>query len=187
MVKSKSVQAGTNELALLAAMEAIKLYKKEEKEHSKRNALRNTGLLMSRYIELSEHYENIKYRATEIKEEIEPIDFKSVSREDIIIDSIKRSKIRTMIILSQINSAVKFLEVSMKQRGEAEKCEVLRRLYMDPEKRDMKYHNRVLEVVEEMAEQGKPCSESSVKRWSSEMLDELSVKLFGVDGLKLDI
>ena len=184
---NRSGYMNSKELAVEAAKEAIKLFKKEEKEKNKRNRLHNTGLLMSKYIELQEHYETIKYRATEIEEDLEPVDFKAITQDDIIIDSIKRSKIRTMIILSQINSAVKLLEASMKQKNESEKCEVLRRLYMDPSKKDLKFNAKVKEVAENMTAAGIPCSESTVRRWSNEMLNELSVKLFGVDGLRMDI
>lgn len=184
---NKSGYINSHELAVDAAREAIKLYKREEKDKVKKDRLHNTGLLMSRYVELAEHYENIRYKATEIEEDLEPTDFKAVTQDDIIIDSIKRSKIRTMIILSQINSAVKFLEVSMKQRNEKEKCEAFKRLYMDAGKKDMKFYVKIKTVVTDMTNAGMPCSESTVRRWSSEMLDELSIKLFGVDGLRLDI
>ena len=187
MSKNRSGYLNAKDLAVEAAQEAIKLYKKEEKDRSRKDAFHNTGLLMSKYIELVEHYENIKYRSSEIEDLFDAQTFEDTTQDDIIIQSIKRSKIRTMIIISQINTTVKLLEVSMKEKGETEKYEAVKLLYMDPAKKELKYYQRVKLVVEEMTVRGIPCSDSSVRRWSNEMLNELSVKLFGVDGLRIDI
>lgn len=175
------------EVAREVARETYKLCKKEDSDKAKKSKLHNTGLLMNKYCELKAHYENIKYKASDIADDLVSLDFDSATQDDIIIHSIKRSKIRTMIIISQIDSCVKLLEASMKEKNELEKIEAIKRLYMDDFVKELKFYVRVQVVAKDMTEAGMPCSESSVRRWSNEMLNELSVKLFGVDGLRMDI
>jgi Zn-dependent metalloprotease len=85
-------------------------------------------------------------------------------------------------MIRQIESAMELLKKDMKNKNETEKAAVIEKLYMDRSKKEYKYNQRVKVVAEELN-----CSESSVRRWANEMLTELSVKLFGVDGLRLEL
>ena len=186
MSNNKSGMVNVDDHARQIALEAVKIYRQQEKDKKRRNSLYNIGKLMAHYIDFVDHYENIKYRASDINDDLYVLLRKDLDEDDISIKSIKRSKARTMIMISQINTAMHMLEVSMSERQETEKAEVVKRLYMDRSKKDISFNKKVLMVVEEMRIIGKPCSESSVKRWNNEMLDELAIRLFGVDGLKLD-
>lgn len=182
----------TRAFAEQVAKEVYKMCKKEERMKTRSNWLHNTGLLMIRYCELKEHYENIKYKASDVielmvDEYLDPDDLHLVNQDDVVIHSIKKSKVRTFIVISQIEACIEILEAAMRKRGQIEKIKVLKRLYMNDELKDIKFNERVKLVSEQMTEEGMPCSESSVRRWANEMLNEISVKLFGVDGLKLDI
>ena len=70
----------------------------------------------------------------------------------------------------------------MKCKKEPEKYHVFEALYLDRRTKEMKFNIRIKLVAEAMF-----ISESSARRWNTEMLNKLAVKLFGVDGLRLDI
>jgi len=55
-------------------------------------------------------------------------------------------------------------------------------LYFKKELKDLKFNSRVSKVAELLN-----CSESSVRRWNNEVLKKLSVMLFGVDGMRIDL
>ncbi len=179
---AKSGMINVNEIAREAALEAIKIYKQQEKEKVRKTRLHNTGLLLENYLGFVDHYEKIKYRASDIQEELDEVELDMVKMDDIIIQSIKRSKIRTKIMINQIETTMAMIQAKMAAKGEEEKSKVVKLLYMDRSKRNIKFNQRVKIIAEEIH-----CSESSVRRWNSEMLNEFSVILFGVDGLRLDV
>lgn len=166
-----------------SALEALREFKKEERDKVRRGRLRNTRLLMDNYLEFIEHYDNIKSSTSELCEEFEnDISFDDADMGDIIINSIKRTKMRTRVMIRHIETTVGMLKDDMIAKGEPEKCEVVELLYMDSCKKDFKFNYKVELVAQQIN-----CHEGTVRRWNNEMLDKLSVKLFGVDGLKLDI
>ena len=172
----------TKESVREIAFEVLKLYKQEEKNNVKKARFRNTGLLLNHYIDFVDHYENIKYKASDIQNELDLIESKMIEIDDIYIQSIKRSKIRTKIIVHHIEAAIDMLKSKMKNKNEPEKYDIIERLYMDRNIIDMKFNARIKFVSDSCN-----CSESSARRWNSEMLNELSVLLFGVDGLRLEL
>jgi hypothetical protein len=166
-----------------AALEALREHQKAERDTVRRTRFHNTRLLMDHYLELVEHYENIKASASEVQDEFdEDLTFDSINMDDIIINAIKRTKIRTRVMIRQIETVVAALKADMEAKGEPEKFDVIELLYMDTSKKDTKFANRVDMVADEIN-----CSPGTVRRWNNEMLDKLAIKLFGVDGLRLDI
>jgi hypothetical protein len=182
MSKNKAGYINTSELAREAALEALREFRKEERAKVKKTRFHNTGLLMDHYLEFIDYYEKIKCRASDIVEDLDPEDADMIEQDDIIIYSIKRSKIRTKIMINQIDAAVAMVHAQTLARNEKEKYKVIELLYMDRNKQNIRYNQRIQMVAEEIS-----CSESSVRRWSSEMLNEISEKLFGVDGLRLEL
>ena len=166
-----------------AALEALREYRKEEREKVRKGRLRNTRLLMDNYLDLIEHYENIKSSATEAIEEFESaINFDDAEMGDIIIESIKRTKVRTGVMIRHIETVISLLKKDMKDKGEEEKYKVIELLYMDKTKKDLKFNKKIEEAAKVLN-----CGDSTVRRWNSEMIDKLAIKLFGVDGLKLEL
>lgn len=182
MAKYKGNMVNVDEHAKAVALEAVRLFRQEEKEKAKKSSLHNIGLLMDHYLELVDHYENIKYRATDISDELDLDALEEVAQDDIIIHSIKRSKIRTQIIISQVSTAVRMLETEMKAKEELDKFNAFQMLYLDKEIKDLKFTARVRAVAESIH-----CGDNTVRRWNTEMLNKLAIKLFGVDGLRLDV
>ncbi|HEX9058573.1 MAG TPA: hypothetical protein VF941_00165 [Clostridia bacterium] len=182
-MESKTLQiseSGYN-VAREAALEALREFKKEERDRKRKQQLRNVGLLMENYLDLQEHLEKIKYRAADMEDYFENLDISVDMRDEVSIQAIKRSKIRTVIMVAQIETTMELLKKKMEQRGEYEKFQVMKMLYMDTEKKGMKFNQKVIMVAEDAH-----CHEATVRRWNNEMLNELSKFIFGADGLKID-
>jgi hypothetical protein len=170
------------EIAKAAAIEALKLQKTEERQRIRKNRFHNTELLLNNYLSLVESYENAVDKASEIEEITETYNFKDIDLDDIIIQSIRRSKIRTKVMINQIDTCLERLRIKMIAKGQPEKVEVIEKLYLDSKKITVQWSDRITMVAAEI-----PCGESSVRRWRNEMIDELSILLFGVDGLRLEV
>ena len=172
----KKNTANTYDIAKAAAVEALKLQKEEERQYVKKNRYHNTELLLKNYLNLLDHYENAKDKASDI------FDLDDLDVDDVIIKAIKRSRVRTMIMLTQIDTCLEILKKRMSSKGQSEKYEAIHSLYLDKARRDIQLGELLKAVAEELN-----CSTDSVRRWKNEMVRELSILLFGVDGLRLDI
>jgi hypothetical protein len=163
------------ELARSAALEALKLQKEEERQRTKRTRYHNTELLLKNYLSLLDHYDNAKDKASGIMDLDDDMD-------EVIVKAIKRSRIRTSIMITQIETCLEILKLRMTAKGQTEKYEVIHCLYLDKARRNIEFGELVKVIAEELH-----CTERSVYRWKKEMVTELSVLLFGVDGLTLDL
>lgn len=164
------------EIARTAALEALKIQKEEERQQIRRTRYHNTELLLKNYLNLLDHYENAKDKASDI------MDLEELDVDEVIIKAIKRSRVRTIIMIQQIETCLEILKLRQVSRGQPEKYEVIECLYLDKARRDVQFKDLVEAVAEELN-----CTERSVYRWRNEMVRELSILLFGVDGLKLDM
>lgn len=181
--RPKKQQAmSVQEIATAAAKEALRLQKVEERQRVRKNRYHNTELLLKNYLRLVEHRDHAKDRASDILnlEEIEELE--EIGVDDIIIQSIMRSRVRTAVMINQIETCLEILKTRQETKGQGEKYEVVWCLYMDPARNDLEWGELIRTVAEELN-----CGESSVYRWKNEMVRELSIMLFGVDGLQLEI
>lgn len=168
-----------HEIATAAAVEALKLQKNDERMKIRNNRFHNTELLLKHYLGLVEHFEIAQDKASE--EDMEAYNFEDADMEDIIIQSIRRSRIRTLIMVVQIEACLGKLRTKMIDKGQPEKYAVIEKLYLDPVKSTMTLTERKQIIAAEIH-----CGETSVWKWRNEMINELSVLLFGVDGLRLE-
>lgn len=178
----RPTSANVYEIARIAAIEALKLQKSDERERVRKNRFHNTELLLKNYLNLLDHSENSKFDASEIHDIVEPLGFENIDLDDVIVQSIKRSKVRTQVMINQIETSIEILRLKTASKNQYEKYEVIEKLFMDQEKSKLPTTERIKVVAEELN-----CGESSVRRWKNEMINELSVLLFGVDGLKLEV
>ena len=146
----------------------------------RKNRFHNTELLLKHYLGLVEHFEIAQDKASD--EDMEAYNFEEADMEDIIIQSIRRSRVRTLIMVMQIEVCLGKLRTKMINKGQPEKYAVLEKLYLDPVKNSMPLTERKQIVAAEIH-----CGETSVWKWRNEMIDELSVLLFGIDGLRLEV
>lgn len=146
-----------------ATLEAVK---KEEIKNSRRAAFHNTELLLKNYNSLKEHMQCSV-------DSIANVDIELQGYDEVYIMSIRRSKVKTQAILEHIDSCMETLKRKQINKGQSEKFKVLELLYFEGK--------RYEEIAEELH-----CGESSVNRWRKEMVNDLSVLLFGVEGIRLD-
>ena len=176
----KKNTANTFDIAKAAAIEALKLQKEEERQYIKKNRYHNTELLLKNYLSLVDHFEQSKDKASDIFNLAE-LDL-DLDEDDIMIQSIIRSRMKTMVMISHIEHCLGMLKERMSGRGQPEKYIVIESLYTDKARRDIERGELVKVVAEELHS-----SEPSIRRWKNEMVRELSILLFGIDGLRLDV
>lgn len=149
---------------------AIDRYKATEKRMIQKNRFHNTELLLRHYNSLKAHYDNAIDNLQQVQD---IVDFEYTDEDELYIKSIRRSKSRTLIMIAHINAAVEELEERLVVEGQPEKFMVIREVYFEGK------------TFAKMAEKLN-CSEMTVRRWKNEMIEEISLLLFGIEGLKLD-
>lgn len=170
-----------------AAKEAVKMIKEEERKGKKKRAFQNTNLLLDHYLELKEFCENAIYESAphavddENKQLYEIID--EVTGEEISVRSIKRSREVTLIILNHVDTALDRLYEKCKNSSNTDmlnKYEIIELLHLDPLMQELNWSDRIIQVAARLN-----CSERTVRRWRTEMVNKLGVYLYGVEGLSL--
>ncbi len=147
--------------------EVLKEISEQERQTNKRKVFRNTELLMKNYNVLKQHSENAVYSFTQSITDIEPLTF-----ENLYIEAILKSKIRTTIMVQHIDMALEMLHKNSMDKGKQEE-----------NKYNAMIDNFVTgETFEELAEKYN-CTPLTVRRWKNDMLRNLGILLFGVDGL----
>lgn len=151
-----------------AVKAAIKEYDREQKEGNKNRVLHNTKLLMKHYNSLKLHADNAVYRVEDLKEMDEYAD-----EDRVYIASIMRSRLRTMIMVSHIEMALEELRDKKIKEGRYEQYRALELYYIE---------KHSCEEIEEDLN----CGKNTPARWINSSMRDLSILLFGIDGLKLD-
>lgn len=90
---------------------------------------------------------------------------------DAFMDSIVSSKIRTSIMVAAIDQALADTATDFKAAGQGYKWEAYKRRYILGESYDT--------IADELN-----CGKNSPARWCKEVMTQVAVHLFGVDGLK---
>lgn len=158
-----------------AVKEAIKEYDKEKKVEQRKNVFHNTRLLLKHYNELKNHVENAVDDINKVKNyELFKSDYVDMEKiyDETYIRSIKRSKTRTLIMISHIDVAMETLRNTQKALGTMEKYLALEKFYKD---------RKSYEIISEDLN----CSVITARRWINEMVSELSINLFGIEGIKV--
>ena len=161
-----------DEVIKKATKEAIREYDKEKKQEQKKKVFHNTRLLLKHYNDLKTHVENAIDDVNKL--EIDLIDLDDVERDDLYILSIKRSKSKTLIMIAHIDMAMEQLKKRQSNLCALEKYETLEMFYI----KEIPYEK----IVEHFN-----CGVNTPRRWMNEMINELSILLFGIDGLKSDM
>jgi DNA-binding transcriptional regulator LsrR (DeoR family) len=128
-------------------------------------------LLLSHYNDLKQHVENAIDDAKQLETNL--IEIGEIEREELYILSIKKSKTKTLIMIAHIDMALEILKQRQYKLCSPEKYTALEMFYID----EMTYE----EIVERLN-----CGERTARRWINEMIEELSVYIFGVDALRID-
>lgn len=181
----KMIESGVNE----GIQKGLKQYDNLQKNKTKfryDKRLRNTRLLLKNYRSFVEHCDNAKYLVENpIKKEIEKDslkiqlfdDFYNLQDDAYIVSSILKSKEKTRIILDHINLCLDFFQAKALKTNNQEmirRYNVISDLYI--KETPMTY--------EEIAEV-EHISQKTVNRDRKKAIEELSVLIFGIDGLDL--
>lgn len=181
----KMIESGVNE----GIQKGLKQYDNMQKNKTKfryDKRLRNTRLLLKNYRSFVEHCDNAKYLVENpIKKEIEKDnlkvqlfdDFYNLQNDAYIVASILKSKEKTRIILDHINLCLDFFQAKAIKTNNQE---MIRRYNVISDL----YINETPMTYEEIAEI-EHISQKTVNRDRKKAIEELSVLIFGIDGLDL--
>ncbi|WP_353106238.1 hypothetical protein [Acetoanaerobium noterae] len=165
-----------DDVAKRAAKEAIKEFQKQELKRQRKQIYHNVDTLLKNYNSFKEHYNNAISNIEDIEIEaaaLEIEDFMQGSdKAEIFISSIKKSKLRTGIMIQHIEVALEILKNGCKRKGkfELDKYYILEGVYLK-------------EMTFVQLSENFNCSEMTIRRWKNEMINQLGVLLFGVDAM----
>lgn len=140
---------------------------KDEKRKRKQQIRHNTQVLMESYIEMKKHIENAISEAEEMEDDAFQI-FKS---ENAHLESIRRSKLKTALMIANIDKAMEELKKEQEEIGTLYKYEAFKMHYVDG-------------ISWEEISDRLNCGKNTPARWSKDMIRKMSVKLFGIDGIE---
>lgn len=168
-------QANIDEIISKSVKEAIREFDKEKKAEGKKKIIHNTKLLLKNYNDLKNYYKNAIDDVKKLGKQIEELeDLVHLDRDELYILSIKKSKSKTLIMIAHIDMALEQLKKKQRKLGTSEKYKALEMLYID----EIPYEK----IIEHFN-----CGVNTPRRWISDMVNELSILLFGVDGVKLGL
>lgn len=171
-MQMKTGSVNIDEVIKSAAKEAVKEYDKELKEKQKKTVFHNTRLLLKHYNDLKSHLNKAIDDISKLDGDL--LELGHLDMDELYILSIKRSKVKTLIMIAHIDMAMEALKQKEIKLCSMEKYEALRMFYIDEVSYD--------EIVKHFN-----CGVNTPRRWMNEMINELSILLFGVDGMKLDM
>jgi hypothetical protein len=166
-----NIEETINKAAKESAKEAIKEFDKEKRQEQRKKVFQNTKLLLSHYNDLKQHVENAIDDVRQLETDL--IDLGDIERDELYILSIKRSKSKTLIMIAHIDMAMEVLKQKQIKLCSLEKYDALKYFYIN-----------LLDYEEIAAKLN--CNERTARRWMNEMIEELSVYIFGVDALRIN-
>lgn len=157
-----------DELIEKAVKKAIKDYDREQRKERSRKALHNTKLLLKNYKKIQSSIEEAISDAKQLEENLVIID----NSDELYIESIRRSKLKSLIVLAHIDKALDVVRNEYGKKGSTEKYDIFMECMIDGVTFDeaaIKYYS----------------SKTSISRWINEVTKEVSIQLFGVEGVDL--
>lgn len=160
-------QLTADELINKAVKVAIKEYSKEQRSEKKRKALHNTKMLLKNYDKIKSSIEEAISEESQLNESLQ-----YDADDEVYINSIRKSKLKSLIIIAHIDRALEVVQEEYKQKESPEKYEVFIKCYMQR----VNYDDAAKEYFS---------SKTSISRWVNEVTKEVSIQLFGIDGVDL--
>jgi len=185
MSKDKGSEKSENVIRIAAetaAKTAIEVWEKENnrrRQESSDRRLHNTKLLLRNYRAFKIQAESAIYDARALDESAyEILELMMEGKnEDMVIDSIRKSAIRTAIIIEHIDRMIEFYSVlceRSKKENDVRNCRLIYDFYINP----TPYSAKELAERENIAER-------TVYANIDSAIETLTVLLFGVDAAKL--
>lgn len=160
----------------IASQETIKALREERKQQQKEShdrRLRNIKLLLRNYRGFKKHCEDVKLEIDDINEKIGMV---TVDSEEFKLESIKRSKEKTLIMVKYTEKMMKVYKVLCEQDedpDEVRRFNVVHDLYVSDKK----------ETVTKIAERYS-VAERTIYRDIDKASESLAILMFGIDGVK---
>ena len=158
------------EVARLAAREALKEHEKQLRREKRIKVFQNTKKLMENYNRICQ---SVEEGVAELSDMDNGDELEEFTEEDIFINSIIKSKLRSIVMIGHIDKCLRLLEDEECRKNTHEKYLAFKYFYLD----GMTY-----ESIAEIYGYG----ERTARRWITELTGILSVYLFGADALMLD-
>lgn len=138
-----------------------------ERQMQRQKILHNTRLMMEHYIEMRAHVENAVSEIEELEEE----QFATLRTAETHLESIRRSKMKTALMIANIDRAMEELRREYEEKGMAYKWQCFKDHYIDGISNE--------DIAERMN-----CGKNTPSRWEKELIKKMSVKLYGIDGIE---
>lgn len=161
-------QETAEELIDKAVKKAIREYDKEQKSAKKRKALHNTKMLLKNYNDIKKSIDEAIADVRQLEQDLIVMD----DSDEFYIESIKRSKLRSIITIAHIDKALSVVQYKCEQRGMAEKYEIFVSCMLE----GMNYDDAAVLYFS---------SKTSISRWVNDITRAISIQLFGVDGIEM--
>nr|DAP51855.1 MAG TPA: ECF sigma factor [Caudoviricetes sp.] len=158
------------QLAKTAAVEAVREYSKSQKKNKRAKVFQNAKKLMENYNRICE---SVEKGVAELSDMDNADELEEFTSEDIFINSIINSKLRSIVMIGHIDKCLTLLEEEQRQKGTPEKYTAFKLFYLD-------------EVAQEDIARELSCADRTVRRWITELTGLLSIYLFGADAIMLD-
>lgn len=163
-------QAKAEEIAKRAALEAVKEYGKAIQKNKRVKLFQNAKKLMENYNRICQSVEEGISELADIENGDELEDFMD---EDIFVNSILKSKLRSIVMIAHIDKCLKLLENEQYRKNTHEKYLAFTYFYLDGMS-----HESISEILN--------CTDRTARRWVTELTSILSVYLFGADAIMLE-
>nr|WP_288829074.1 helix-turn-helix domain-containing protein [uncultured Clostridium sp.] len=157
-------------LVRTAALEAVREFEKSQKKNRKVKVFQNAKKLMENYNRICQ---SVQEGVSELSDVDDGEELEELSAEDIYINSIIKSKLRSIVMIAHIDKCLKLLEEEEYRKETPEKYLAFKYFYLD----GMTYES-IAEVY--------GYAERTARRWISELTDILSIYLFGADAIMLE-
>lgn len=139
-----------------------------ERQIRRQQVLHNTRILMESYIEMKKHIEN----AVSEVEQLEKEEYTTFKKDGSAhLESVRRSKMKTALMIANIDRAMEDLRKEYDAKGMDYKYEAF-------------YMHYIKGVPYEDIADIQNCGKNTPSRWSKELIRKMSVKLFGIDGIE---
>jgi hypothetical protein len=160
-------QVTADELISKAVKVAIKEYNKEQKTEKRRKALHNTKMLLKNYDKIKSSIEEAISEASQLEGQ----SFAYSNDEDVYINSIRKSKLKSLIVIAHIDRALAVVQEEYKSKDVPEKYDAFISCMLD-------------QMTYEEAASIYFTSKQSISRWVVDATKLVSIQLFGVDGVE---
>lgn len=155
------------EVVQAAVKAAVQEQEAARAKQERQKVLYNTRMLMEGYREMQEH---LKIAISEV-EELEEDEYSILRGENSHLESVRRSKLQTAMMIANIDRAMEQLKKELTEKGQKYKYEAFKMHYIDGF------------TLEDIAEKLN-CGKNTPSRWIKEMIRRMSVKIFGIQGIE---